>query len=327
MDIANIDRTRAALRRGFKIVECENALVGVNDEDRTVRPADDELFNSSRLPARTKFVVGFPWAIWAILRSFCSRIARYCVDRGRPSGALPMRVWRRLARVLNKFSTGSHSHRPLRQATIEVIDSTNMKMQKPPETEPKQIQVMPSQIARAITALRVALDFIDTKHIPDDVRAAKSTRIEAAREFLTVPVDRYDTSARIQGLGIVLIWAVNLITENYNGAMPAGLADGFVVLKQWGLTTAEGCPLPPLRQRFPFLTDVSFRSDGRGFETGTPNAARWRARSEETRTQAEQMINPETRSLMLGFADDYGRIAQIAEAMALIRKALDSALS
>jgi hypothetical protein len=58
MDIANIDRTRAALRRGFKIVECENALVGVNDEDRTVRPADDELFNSSRLPARTKFVVG-----------------------------------------------------------------------------------------------------------------------------------------------------------------------------------------------------------------------------------------------------------------------------
>jgi hypothetical protein len=206
-----------------------------------------------------------------------------------------------------------------------VIDSTNMKMQKPRETEPKQIQVTPSQIARAITALRVALDFINTKHIPDDVRAAKSTRIEAAREFLTVPIDGYDTSDRIQGLGIVLTWAVNLITENYNGAVPAGLADGFVVLKQWGLTTAEGCPLPP--RRFPFLTDVSFRSDGRGFETGAPNAVHWHARSEEMRAQAGQMINPETRSLMLGIADDYGRIAQIAEAMALIRKALNTALS
>jgi hypothetical protein len=118
-------------------------------------------------------------------------------------------------------------------------------MKKPPETEPKQIQVTSSQIARAITALRVALDFINTKHIPDDVRATKSLRIEAAREFLTVPVDRYDTSDRIQGLGIVLTWAVNLITENYNGALPAGLADGFVVLKQWGLATARGSPLPP----------------------------------------------------------------------------------
>jgi hypothetical protein len=44
------------------------------------------------------------------------------------------------------------------------------------------------------------------------------------------------------------------------------------------------------------------------------------------RTQAEQMISPEAKSLMLGAADDYEHLTQITEAMALIRGVLASAI-
>src|ERR1700730_16887832 len=48
----------------------------------------------------------------------------------------------------------------------------------------------------------------------------------------------------------------------------------------------------------------------------------WHVRSQETRSRAEQMITPETRSLMFGLADDYERTAHIVEGMASIHGAL-----
>jgi hypothetical protein len=48
----------------------------------------------------------------------------------------------------------------------------------------------------------------------------------------------------------------------------------------------------------------------------------WRSRSKEVRSQAEQMTYAETKDLMLGIANDFTRIADIAEAMAELRSAL-----
>jgi hypothetical protein len=61
-------------------------------------------------------------------------------------------------------------------------------------------------------------------------------------------------------------------------------------------------------------------------ETESPYAKQWRARAREIHAQAQQMANPETKNMMLGVADDYGHLAQIAEAMALIRGVLASAM-
>jgi hypothetical protein len=61
-------------------------------------------------------------------------------------------------------------------------------------------------------------------------------------------------------------------------------------------------------------------------ETESPYAQQWQARARELRTQAQQMISPEAKSLMLGVADDYEHLTQIAEAMALIRSVLASAI-
>jgi hypothetical protein len=58
----------------------------------------------------------------------------------------------------------------------------------------------------------------------------------------------------------------------------------------------------------------------------SPYARQWRARAREVRTQAQQMANPDTKYLMLGVADDYERLVQISEAMALIRGVLASAI-
>ena len=52
----------------------------------------------------------------------------------------------------------------------------------------------------------------------------------------------------------------------------------------------------------------------------------WRVRSQETRSRAEQMINPESRHLMSGLADDYERTAHIVEGMTSIRGALTSVM-
>jgi hypothetical protein len=65
---------------------------------------------------------------------------------------------------------------------------------------------------------------------------------------------------------------------------------------------------------------------GRASEMETPYAEQWQVRSKELRTQAGQMTSPEAKSLMLGVADDYERLTQIAEAMALIRSVLASTL-
>jgi hypothetical protein len=61
-------------------------------------------------------------------------------------------------------------------------------------------------------------------------------------------------------------------------------------------------------------------------EMESPYAQQWQARARELRTQAEQMISPEAKSLMLGAADDYEHLTQITEAMALIRGVLTSAI-
>ena len=61
-------------------------------------------------------------------------------------------------------------------------------------------------------------------------------------------------------------------------------------------------------------------------ETESAHGPEWQARARELRTQAQQMISPEAKSLMLGVADDYDHLTQIAEAMALIRSVLASAI-
>jgi hypothetical protein len=61
-------------------------------------------------------------------------------------------------------------------------------------------------------------------------------------------------------------------------------------------------------------------------ETESPYAQQWQARARELRTQAEQMISPDAKILMIGVADDYDHLSQIAEAMALIRGVLASAI-
>jgi hypothetical protein len=64
----------------------------------------------------------------------------------------------------------------------------------------------------------------------------------------------------------------------------------------------------------------------RNSETESPYAQQWQVRARELRTQAQQMTSPETKSLMLGVANDYDHLTQIAEAMALIRGVLASAI-
>jgi hypothetical protein len=71
---------------------------------------------------------------------------------------------------------------------------------------------------------------------------------------------------------------------------------------------------------------MTLGSLGRRSETESPYGQQWQARARELRTQAQQLINPETKILMLGVADDYDRLTQIAEAMALIRSVLASAI-
>src|SRR5271169_5472546 len=65
------------------------------------------------------------------------------------------------------------------------------------------------------------------------------------------------------------------------------------------------------------------RLNERRFET----AEYWHVRSQETRSRAEEMINPETRHLMFGLADDYERTAHIVEGMASIHGALTSVMA
>ena len=60
-------------------------------------------------------------------------------------------------------------------------------------------------------------------------------------------------------------------------------------------------------------------------ETESAYGPQWQARA-RLRAQAQQMTSPEAKSLMLGVADDYDHLTQIAEAMALIRSVLATAI-
>jgi hypothetical protein len=69
------------------------------------------------------------------------------------------------------------------------------------------------------------------------------------------------------------------------------------------------------------------QNDRLGNERRFETAEYWHIRSQETRSRAEQMINPESRRLMSGLADDYERTAHIVEGMASIRGALTSVMA
>ena len=69
------------------------------------------------------------------------------------------------------------------------------------------------------------------------------------------------------------------------------------------------------------------QNDRLGNERRFETAEYWHVRSQETRSRAEQMINPESRQLMSGLADDYERTAHIVEGMASIRGALTSVMA
>ena len=69
------------------------------------------------------------------------------------------------------------------------------------------------------------------------------------------------------------------------------------------------------------------QNDRLGNERRFETAEYWHIRSQETRSRAEQMINPESRHLMSALADDYERTAHIVEGMASIRGALTSVMA
>jgi hypothetical protein len=64
----------------------------------------------------------------------------------------------------------------------------------------------------------------------------------------------------------------------------------------------------------------------RSSEMESPYAQQWQTRAREMRARAQHMVSPEAKNLMLGVADDYEQLTQIAEAMALIRSVLASAI-
>ena len=68
------------------------------------------------------------------------------------------------------------------------------------------------------------------------------------------------------------------------------------------------------------------QNDRVGNDRRLETAEYWHVRSQEARSRAEQMINPESKQLMSGLADDYERAAHIAEGMASIRGALTSVM-
>jgi hypothetical protein len=69
---------------------------------------------------------------------------------------------------------------------------------------------------------------------------------------------------------------------------------------------------------------ATMQNDRFGNDRRVETAEYWHLRSQETRSRAYQMINPESRELMSGLADDYERAAHIVDGMASIRGALTS---
>ena len=55
---------------------------------------------------------------------------------------------------------------------------------------------------------------------------------------------------------------------------------------------------------------MRLRSLGERSETESPYAPQWQARARELHAQAQQMISPEAKSLMLGVAHDYEHLTQ-----------------
>jgi hypothetical protein len=72
---------------------------------------------------------------------------------------------------------------------------------------------------------------------------------------------------------------------------------------------------------------ATMQNDRLGNERRVETAEYWHVHSQETRSRADQMINPESRELMSALADDYERMAHIVEGMASIRRALTSVMA
>jgi hypothetical protein len=89
----------------------------------------------------------------------------------------------------------------------------------------------PSQAARLAPSLRVALTFIGA-HIPEDVRATKVDAIERAHKSLEAPEDADEQIA-------ALLWAIDFIMTNYEGAGPPELGEAFMLLDELKLLTRE----------------------------------------------------------------------------------------
>jgi hypothetical protein len=69
---------------------------------------------------------------------------------------------------------------------------------------------------------------------------------------------------------------------------------------------------------------ATVKNDRFGNDRRLETVGYWHVRSQEARSRAEHMINPESRQLMSGLGDDYERAAHLVEGMASIRDALTS---
>jgi hypothetical protein len=130
-----------------------------------------------------------------------------------------------------------------------------------------------------------------------------------AREWGRQPPDDHHYHHRREADVVIGAGAAALLGPNWRGC--------------WSLPTAEASVRPVAG---PNTWAALMRLKSIGLKMESTHAEQWQVRSKELRAQAKQMISPETKSLMLGVADDYERLTQIAEAMALIRSVLESAI-
>jgi hypothetical protein len=98
------------------------------------------------------------------------------------------------------------------------------------------------------------------------------------------------------------------------------------ILQNFSCPSPHRCSLPTRPRGDTAESAMPMSSGEQSSETESPYAQQWQAGARELRMQAQQMSSPEAKSLMLGVADDYDHLTQIAEAMALIRSVLASAI-
>jgi hypothetical protein len=123
-------------------------------------------------------------------------------------------------------------------------------------------------------------------------------------------------------------WAVSFIAGRIEVAEKR---QSNVAGRQW--TAVLGGPNSLAQREFlphHFYSDetrlATMQNDQFGNDRRLEAAEYWHVRSQEARSRAEQMINPESRHLMSGLTDDYERAAHIVEGMASIRGALTSVM-